>query len=530
MQDTLLLADDEEGIRTVLGIALADSGFEVLTAENGLEAFAVFQEAHPAIVLTDIKMPGIDGIELLRRIKAEQPDTEVIMITGHGDMDLAIESLKLEATDFVTKPINDDALAIALKRAKERISMRRQLREYTDNLERLVEAQSARLVEVERLAAVGQAIEGISSAFRGMVDDLEGGVRFFNEMPCLVCIHDCGLNIVAVNPLGRERLGDLVGRRSWEIYPDKDNRSLACPVARTIESGRGQRSQEIICYHDGSRYPVTVHTAPIRNSRGDVELVLEFALDLSEVERLREDLRAAQDRLSALGLMVSSVSHGVKGILTGMDAGIYLAESGIRRGDPEQAREGVGTVKEMVERIRRVVLDVLYFAKERPVESRSTGIQDFVAHLISMAAPKTGRHAIELVAETAADSGEFEVDESALASALFNILENSVDACLENGSGTGHRILLRAASENDHVVFEISDDGVGIAAKDCDRIFDLFYSTKGKAGTGLGLFVARQVILQHGGTIAVDSAPGRGSLFRVRLPRRHPGFKPRASS
>jgi PAS domain S-box-containing protein len=522
MNDTLLLADDEEGIRTVLGIALADSGFEVLTAENGLEALRIFQEAHPAIVLTDIKMPGIDGIELLRRIKSERPDTEVIMITGHGDMDLAIESLKLEATDFVTKPINDDALAIALKRAKERISMRRQLREYTVDLEHRVQAQAARLVEVERLAAVGQAIEGISSAFRGMGDGLEGGLRFFNEMPCLVSIHDRGLNVVAVNPLCRERLGDIVGRRSWEVYPEQDDGTAACPAARTLESGRGQRSREALRDRDGVLCPVTVHTVPILNSRGEVELVLEFALDISELERLREELRAAQNRLTSLGLMVSSVSHGVKGILTGMDAGLYLAESGIRRSDPEQTREGIETVKEMVARIRRVVLDVLYFAKERPLESRSTGIDRFVAGLVALAAPKIERHAIELVTDAGPGLGEFDVDEGALTPALLNILENAVDACLENGARKRHCIRLRAAGENGHVVFEISDDGVGIPAEDCGRIFNLFYSTKGKAGTGLGLFVARQVIEQHGGAIEVDSAPGRGSCFRVRLPRRHP--------
>ncbi|MCU0593582.1 MAG: response regulator, partial [Desulfobacterales bacterium] len=137
MENTLLLADDEEGIRKVLGIALADSGYDVRTAESGLEALRLFRETRPAIVLTDIKMPGMDGIELLRQIKTERPETEVIMITGHGDMDLAIESLKLEATDFVTKPINDDVLAIALKRAQERIAMRRQLRNYTDNLKKL---------------------------------------------------------------------------------------------------------------------------------------------------------------------------------------------------------------------------------------------------------------------------------------------------------------------------------------------------------------------------------------------------------
>ena len=126
--NTILLVDDEAGIRKVLGISLQDSGFDVHTAENGKEALRLFKKIAPPIVLTDIKMPDMDGIELLRRIKKENADVEVIMFTGHGDMDLAIKSLKYDATDFVTKPINEEVLDIALKKARERISMRRQLR------------------------------------------------------------------------------------------------------------------------------------------------------------------------------------------------------------------------------------------------------------------------------------------------------------------------------------------------------------------------------------------------------------------
>ena len=113
-QNTLLLVDDEPGIRKVLGISLSDAGYTVLTADSGEAALKTFREKSPPIVLTDIKMPGMDGISLLKKIKAESPDTEVIMITGHGDMELAIKSIKYEAIDFVTKPIDPSRLFSAL--------------------------------------------------------------------------------------------------------------------------------------------------------------------------------------------------------------------------------------------------------------------------------------------------------------------------------------------------------------------------------------------------------------------------------
>ena len=175
MEKTILLVDDEEGIRRVLGIALADMGYHVLTAENGAEALRIFKASRPLIVLSDIKMPEMDGIELLRRVKKLNPDTEVILITGHGDMDLAIKSVKYEATDFVTKPIHDEVLEIALNRALERIAMRRKLNEYTQNLEQLVRDKTQKLVEAERLAAVGQTVAGLSHAIKNITGGLKGG-------------------------------------------------------------------------------------------------------------------------------------------------------------------------------------------------------------------------------------------------------------------------------------------------------------------------------------------------------------------
>lgn len=171
----LLLVDDEEGIRRVLAISLIDMGYDVETAENGSDALDKFKLIKPDIVLTDIKMPVMGGIELLRKIKQDHPDTEVIMITGHGDIDLAIQSLKYEATDFVTKPINDDVLEIALKRAKERIAMRQKLRDYTENLEKLVEEKSRKIVAAEKMASVGETVAGLSHAIKNIASGLKGG-------------------------------------------------------------------------------------------------------------------------------------------------------------------------------------------------------------------------------------------------------------------------------------------------------------------------------------------------------------------
>ncbi len=637
MATRLLLADDEEGIRKVLGISLADSGYDVVTAENGDKALELFRELRPQIVLTDIKMPGMDGIELLQTIKQENPDTEVIMITGHGDMDLAIKSLKYAATDFVTKPINDDVLEIALKRAHERISMRRQLKEYTENLEQLVKEQSARLVEVERLAAIGQTVEGLSSALRNIADDLDGGIRYFNEMPCFVAIHNRDLKVVATNQLYMDRLGNKVGHNSWEIYADAHNTADSCPVAQTFKTGIGRRSQESIRYRDGRTYTVMVHTAPIRDSRDEVELVLEITADISEMERLREELRTSQQRyqqlfdevpccisvqerdlritasnrrfkedfgealgapcyevyrqqqfpctdcaviktfadgrphqaemvvtsrdgnrmnmligtapiinasgeivqvmemstditqirqlqenLATLGLMVGSISHGIKGVLTGLDAGLYFLTTGLSKNNESQIEEGLEVVKLMVERIRSVVLDILYYAKDRPLDWKPMDARQFAEEVIAVVEPKIRRHPIELLNDFESDLGNFEVDSRVACTALSNIFENAVEACLEDRSGRTHRIVFRVLRDGNLLAFEVIDNGVGMDSETCTNLFDLFFSTKGKKGTGLGLFIADRIVKQHGGRIDVASTLGKGTRFRVLLPRQLP--------
>ncbi len=127
MKEKILLVDDDADICKVLSISLTDVGYRVHTAGNGEEALRIFKQVRPSIVLTDIKMPIMNGIELLRKIKSQHPETEVIMISGHGELDLAIESLKNDASDFILKPLDDGELNAALQRSHEKISLKLQL-------------------------------------------------------------------------------------------------------------------------------------------------------------------------------------------------------------------------------------------------------------------------------------------------------------------------------------------------------------------------------------------------------------------
>ena len=637
MTAKLLLVDDEEDIREILGMYLADMGYQVRAAENGRQALGIFEADTFPIVMSDIKMPVMDGIELLRVIKDTRPDTEVIMITGHGDMDLAIKSLKLEATDFITKPINEEALEIALKRANERIEMRRQLREHTENLERMVAEKSARLVEIERQLAAGQAVEGLAAAISDLAGGIEGGLRYFNEMPCFVSIHNRQIQVVETNALFRRRLGEKIGAGSWEIYHDGVENPDDCPVAETFRTGTGQRRKKTVICSDGSRVPVMVHTAPIRDREGRLDLVLEISVDISEVQRLREALRTSQqrfqqlfdevpcyisvrdadyrltaanrrfketfdhpegsrcfssarsrsapcddcpvektfedgathqaemmvtaksgavqnllvwtapirdaesrveqvmmmatditeirhlqDRLTSLGLMMGSLSHAIKGHMTGLDSGMYLLNRGFAEDNTEQIREGWEVVQLIVGRLKKLVLDILYYAKERELKAEWIDAARFAADVLRTVEPKAKERGISLVADFDEGSGEIEIDTGGIRAALLSLLENAVEACSEAASQNEPCIKFRARAEGGGIRFTVEDNGVGMDRQALESVFTLFFSSKGDRGTGLGLFVAHKVVQKHGGSIEVESSPGAGSRFTVHLPRKFP--------
>ena len=132
----ILFVDDEKDIREVMEISLADAGYSVLTAPDGQTGLRLCGEFFPQIVITDIRMPGMDGIRVLEHIKDRYPTIEVIVATAFGEMDLAIRALQLDASDFITKPIHEDALHLSLERAKERYASRKKISDYTFLLER----------------------------------------------------------------------------------------------------------------------------------------------------------------------------------------------------------------------------------------------------------------------------------------------------------------------------------------------------------------------------------------------------------
>jgi signal transduction histidine kinase/FixJ family two-component response regulator len=507
IEKKILLVDDEEDIREVLGISLSDLGYDVYTAETGEEGLEIFSKITPPIVLTDIKMPGIDGIELLRKIKTINPNTEVVMITGHGDMDLAIKSFKDEASDFITKPVDVGVLETTLKRVCEKILIRKKLRDYTVHLEKLLEKKTAALRETQQTSQT--AIEAPRTDEKTQVP---GRFRdLFNQLPCYITLQDRDLTFTSVNSRFKEDFGDKTGFRCYTVWKHRNIPCSKCPVIKTFADGESHQMEEELIAKSGRKINVLVWTSPIRETSGKVTKVLIMATNIEQVLDL-------QDHLSSLGLMIGSVSHGIKGLLTGLDGGLYLMDSGLCKDDKDQLREGLEITKEMAGKIRNMVLDILFYAKDRELDREVIKVKEFAKDVAEVAAPKFEQLGIEFIREFERSMDYFNVDTRLLHSALINVLDNAADACTEDKSKASHHVKFAVKKQKDQILFEIIDNGIGIAPETSEKIFDIFFSAKGKQGTGLGLFITQKIVKQHGGKISASSQKGRGTCMTIRIP------------
>ena len=335
--------------------------------------------------------------------------------------------------------------------------------------------------------------------------------QLFEEVPCFITVQGPDRVIQHANRKFRETFGDPVGENCFKMYKHREEQCLVCPMQQTFDTGETREHEEVLFTKDGVKLNGLCTTSPLRNSEGEVEAVIEMCIDITQIREL-------QSQLASIGLLVGSISHGIKGLLTGLDGGIYMVNTGFAKDKPERVEKGWEMVQRNVERIRSMVLDILYYAKDRELAVEEVDLAALVSEFREGLEKKASDADTTFEVDVAAETGFLPGDPQAIRAMLLNLLENSLDACRMDKDKDSHAIRLGIRRDPEWMVIEVEDNGMGMDQETREKIFSLFFSSKGIKGTGLGLFISNKIVDKHGGSIGVDSEPGRGTMFEVRLP------------
>ena len=495
----LLVIDDEASTRDLLKMSLESDGYTVFVAEDGPKGLEIFARENPPVVLTDIKMPGMDGIEVLRRVKEQNPDTEVIVITGHGEMNLAVQALQLEASDFINKPISDEGLAVALRRAEEKIWLRKKLKEYTEDLERVIQETNKELVKRHELEhnIIQTSMDGI------IANDRQGKIIIFNE--------------------GAERIYGYTREEATskihvtQLYPEGQARQIKKMIYGDEYGGPGRLinySVEVLT-QTGELVPILL-SATIIDDKGEEVATVGHFKDMREIKMLEDELLTSE-RMATVGQTTAGIAHGVKNILHGMKLGAFMIDTGFDKDKPESLRKGWSLVRKNINRVSKMTKEMLSLASTAPPAFEVCSLNDIVEEVCELLAEEISRREISLVLELDPSLPQVTVDPDGIHTCLLNLVTNAIEAFPEDFSGGQVTVSSRDEGEAG-VHLEVRDTGEGMSEELLERVLENLFTTKGARGTGLGLAITQKIVHEHGGTIQVESEPKKGSCFTIILP------------
>jgi signal transduction histidine kinase len=326
---------------------------------------------------------------------------------------------------------------------------------------------------------------------------------------------------VEANPAFARTFGEPAGRRCFEVYKGEGQPCESCPLL-SMFSGKAHSPQvfeEQGLHESGRVIAYQLKAVPIFGEAGELAFVLAVSADVTAQRELRRELQQAE-RLAGVGLTVANLAHAIKNILAGLEGGIYLVGSGLEREDTDRVKGGWGMVQRYVAQVSSLVKNLLSYARSREPERKLVEPGVFLQEVVRFFDEEARRAGIELALEVAAGTRSIFLDPDLIHSCVANLLANALDACTwDPDIDKKHRIVVSARPEpGGGVVFEVSDNGMGIPEEDQAKIMTALFTTKGIRGTGMGLLLSRKAVQEHGGAITFESTPGKGTTFRVALP------------
>jgi len=473
----VLVVDDEKRIRDGCRTILAGTGFEVGLAENGYAGLKKIEEEHFDIILLDLMMPGLRGIDLLEHVKARHPDTLVIVITGYATLEHAVEAMKKGAFDFISKPFSPEDLRAVIARAIE----------YIRNLEDIAHEKSR----------MGTLISQVSDGV--MATDREKQVALANPAFLQLTGYrgDSPIGLPVKDLIRNERLLQLIDE-ALSMPPEQ-----FAELTEEFDQGALAENQETV---------LAVRCVPFRDrlhrNLGTVTVVHDITA-LKKMDKIKSDF-------------VSMVAHEIKSPMNSVLALVKVIQDGLAGNVAEKQQEILGRVSEKIKGLSDLAADLLDLSRIESglitLEKERLQIASLLSEQVTFHQTRAQGKNIHLSLEPVSELPPILANKRAIEEVIANLLTNAIKYTPEAG-----KVAVSAAAEKDYVHVAVKDTGFGIGPEDLKRVFDRFYRVKNDhtrmiSGTGLGLAIVKSILEAHNGRIEVESEPGHGSTFHVFLP------------
>lgn len=524
----ILIIDDERIVRSSLAVYFEDLGCQVLEASNGRDGVEVCLRESPDIVFTDLRMPVLDGFGVVEQLTAQVPEIPVVIISGVGNVNEAVQAMHLGGWDYITKPVEDlEIINITSLRVLERARLMRENREYQQRLELLVEERTQQLTESEE-------------RFRQL---------FLQHEDAIVL---CAVNTLAIeeiNPAGLELFGYDVGRitgaSAADLFPEAVWGEICLGLGRLAD--KAFLFYDLLPAVDHSGASLTVSFKGWRVEIGRRSFYYFSMRNMMEKVLLEQEVKATQARLihankmTSLGILLSGMAHEINnpnnfiGVNASVLADIWrdvqpqLKELGEQDGSITlgglQIEDAVESGARLIDgiargsaRINSVVASLKGFSRTDTSELNDTFdlprvIQDARTILDHHIQSRTDHFTVTCEDNLPSVRGS----QQQIEQVLINLLVNALQALQDRSKSV--KVDVSRDRQGPHVLLTVADEGSGMTPEVCERVTEPFFSTRlAEGGTGLGLSISSSIIHDHGGTITFRSEPGCGTTVTVRLP------------
>ncbi len=491
-REKVLVVDDKpEMIQILTDYVLGPQGYVPLTALNGEEGLRMALSEEPDLVILDLRMPKMSGLQVLQAIREQQCPVPIIVITAYGSEEVVVSALRLGANDYVAKPFELDEMISVVERVLSKSKQEKERARLSQELEK--------------------SVKELTKKTELMLYHIDEGVFTVDQE----------LRILTFNPAAEKILGwqeeEVIGRPCAEIFRGEDGASssqeeLLLEAMRKAQAVTSVKEGYPVINKDGQQIFIASNVVPLLDLDGQViGAMVAFRDTSAEVEL--DHMKSG---------FISMVSHELRSPLSHIMASTELIREANLSSDQQQ--DLLNIVHAQSNRLNKFVaqiLDVsLLEAGTVKAEQRPVALKPMVEQMIEVFKIRANTHRFEL----AVPEGPTIVvgDQGKIQTVLDNLLENAVKY-----SPKGSRVSIEITDRDKEVVISVIDEGIGIPANQLERIFGRFHRVNAsddqeQYGYGLGLYISKRLIEIQGGSIWAESEAGHGSRFSFSLPKWSP--------